>query len=328
MYVKFWETQTLLTFEESSFEMRKIIVDVDAGTDDYMALLILLNADKNKELKIEAIVCSMGNTSLENVVINVVRLLEIVGRTDIPVYKGAKYQLILPTNEIKKFHGEDGFGDLNLHDTPDISIVKDKPAAVAVHEIISNNPAEISLICVGPLTNLALAIKLYDDIADKIKDVWIMGGNHTAVGNVSCAAEYNFFVDPEAAYMVLECLKCPIMVLPWEPCLKPLISWEWRNEVLGNATPELALLAKAEESVYKGSKYKHWLPCDAFLAFCYLNPGSSIKKNTLHHATVELHGTHTRGQVVLDHLKGKKPNVSIIEEFDEELFKKEVLRLK
>ncbi|KAJ8966092.1 hypothetical protein NQ317_008767 [Molorchus minor] len=96
-------------------EIKRVIVDVDVGVDDYLALLILLHAEKAGKLKIEAIVCSMGNTTVENVLKNVVRLLEIEKRTDIPVYRGVKNQLILPKESVTKFHGQDGFGDLT-HD--------------------------------------------------------------------------------------------------------------------------------------------------------------------------------------------------------------------
>ncbi|XP_023026570.1 nucleoside hydrolase [Leptinotarsa decemlineata] len=308
--------------------MRRIIVDLDVGTDDYLALLMLLNAERNNELKIEGIVCSMGNTIVENVVNNVVRLLQIVDRTDIPVYKGPKYQFILPQTEIEGFHGKDGFGDLKLDEKLDLSIVRPEPAAVGIHEIISNNPRQISLICMAPLTNLALTIKLYDDVVEKIKDVWIMGGNCTGVGNISCAAEYNFYVDPEAAYIVLECMKCPIFILPWETCLQPRISWEWRQTELGTSTPELALLLKAEENVYPPSRFDRWFPCDAILTFCYLNPDKYITKKSMHHATIELHGSKTRGQVVLNHMNNNTPNVTIIGSFDEELFKEELLKLR
>ncbi|XP_018577544.1 uncharacterized protein LOC108915879 [Anoplophora glabripennis] len=304
---------------------KRIIIDVDAGTDDYLALLLLLYGERNGKVKIEAICCSMGNTSLENVVKNVVRLLETVGRTDIPVYKGANKQLILPKHPVDQFHGKDGFGDLHHDKDPDLSLVEQIPVSIALHHIISSNPNEIYLICVGPLTNLALALKLYDDLYSKIKEVWIMGGNVTAVGNVTSAAEYNFYIDPEAAYITLECLKCPIFILPWEPCLLPQIPFEWRYNVLSDKTPEMELLTRAEKKIY-ANNFKFWLPCDAFLVFCFLNPKKHIIKQSIHHATVELYSSYTRGQVVLDHLKNKLPNVTIVEMLDGELFKEYILK--
>lgn len=307
---------------------RRIIVDVDAGTDDFMALIYLIHADNKNKVKIEGIVCSHGNTELDHVVVNVVRLLELLHRTDIPVYRGARYQLLLTKAEPIKYHGEDGFADLKYEQDPDISIVNDKLGAVAIHDIVTLFPNNVSLICVGPLTTLALSLKLFDNLASKIKDVWLMGGNCTGVGNTTCSAEFNFYTDPEAAYIVLESLKCPIFILPWETCLVPKIPLNWRFTALGTSTPELKLLAEAEKIVYSMHDSKNWIPCDTFLAFCYMNPEKHITKFCSHHASVELHGSLTRGQVVLDHNKKNKPNVTIIEDIHTELFKQEMLSLR
>ncbi|EFA03941.1 nucleoside hydrolase [Tribolium castaneum] len=304
---------------------RKVIVDVDVGTDDFLALLILLNAEKRRQIKIEAIVCSMGNTAVENVCVNVMRLLEAVERTDIPVFKGATKQLIPPTHEIRLFHGKDGFGDLGLKGRPHMEAIKE-PAASKIAELIVGNPGEISLICVAPLTNVALALRLYDNFADSIKDLWIMGGNYTAVGNITPTAEYNFYIDPEAAFIVLDTVKKPIFILTWETCLYPKITFDWRFKVFGaKKNPAIELLNLAERSVYKEDE-KIWLPCDAFLAAAFLKP-EIITKKSAHYASVELHGSQTRGQIVLDHLKTKKENVTIIEQFDAEAFQQILMDL-
>ncbi|XP_056629569.1 nucleoside hydrolase-like [Diorhabda sublineata] len=310
-------------------DIRRIIIDVDVGTDDFLALIYLIHADNKNKVKIEGIICSHGNTELENVVVNVVRLLELLRRTDIPVYRGAKSQLLSTKVELhKKYHGEDGFADLKHEQVPDITIVDDKLGIIALHDTVSLFPNKISLICLGPLTTLALSLKLFDDLASKLKDVWIMGGNFTGVGNWTCSAEFNFYTDPEAAYIVLESLKCPIFIFPWETCLIPKIPLDWRFSTLGTSTPELKLLAKAEQIIYSMHDSEEWVPCDTFLVFCYMNPEKHINKFSLHYASVELHGTLTRGQVVLDHIKKFKPNVTIIEDIDAELFKQEMLELR
>ncbi|KAJ8920672.1 hypothetical protein NQ315_004811 [Exocentrus adspersus] len=305
---------------------KRIVIDLDAGTDDYLALLILLYEEKIGNVKIEAILCSMGNTSVQNVLKNVIRLLEFADRKDIPIYKGAKKQFIYPKESISLFHGKDGFGDLDHDKEPDLSIVRNTVSSAALYEIANKYPNEIYLICIGPLTNLALALKLYEDLDSKIREVWIMGGNATAVGNTTSSAEFNFYVDPEAAYIALECLKVPIFILPWEPCLLSNITFEWRYDVLGDKTPALNLLTRAEKKIYNNTYFKHWAPCDAFLVFCFLNPDKHITKQSDHHVTIELSGCYTRGQMVLDHLRNRCSNVTIIENFDIELFKDVVLK--
>lgn len=94
---------------------------------------------------------------------------------------------------------------------------------------------------------------------------------------------------------------------------------------MGDKTPEMNLLTRAEKKIYTNN-YQYWLPCDAFLIFCFLNPDEHVTKQSIHHATVELYSSYTRGQVVLDHLKNNSPNVTIIENFNGELFKDYVLK--
>lgn len=96
----------------------------------------------------------------------------------IPVYKGAHEQLILPDKPLQLFHGSDGFGDLEYDTEPDTSIVRKEPAAVALGNYIENNPNEITLICLGPLTNVALVLKLYPRFAENLNELYLMGGNY------------------------------------------------------------------------------------------------------------------------------------------------------
>ncbi|KAJ3650753.1 hypothetical protein Zmor_016833 [Zophobas morio] len=305
----------------------RVVVDVDVGTDDYLALLVLLHADGRGDIKIEGIVCTAGNTTIENVCVNVVRLLETVGRTDIPVWRGAGRQFIPIAEGIdSNFHGADGFGGLEYETQPDVSVIRKGPAAAAVADLVLRNPGEITLICLAPLTNLALSLRLYDDFAGAIKELWIMGGNYTARGNVTSTAEFNFYFDPEAAFIVLESITKPIFILTWETCLYPKIPMDWRFNVFGvKNNPAIQLLTKADRNIYRKSDF--WLPCDAFLAAAFVNPGKIITKTSRHNASIELHGSQTRGQVVLDHSKTKKENVTIIEQINTELFQEMLMQL-
>lgn len=147
-----------------------------------------------------------------------------------------------------------------------------------------------------------------------------MGGNHSGVGNVTSCGEFNFWSDPEAAHIVLEESKCPIYICPWEVCLEaskatPLA--EWRMEVSSNDNEVLRLMNPIGENVQiKGN----FIPCDAYLTCCFIVP-ELIQKLEHCHVTVELTGTLTRGQMVVDHKKLKTPNAFVIKEIDAELFK-------
>ncbi|XP_063989849.1 nucleoside hydrolase-like [Diachasmimorpha longicaudata] len=300
--------------------MKKVIVDCDAGYDDAVALVLLIAAHKQNQVEIKAITCVNGNVKVDHVVNNVFRTLEACNALDIPVYKGAHSALIAAETSKKaeeiRYHGRDGFGDV-FTNTADVSKLQLEHAVVAIHKLITENPNEISVVCLGPLTNIALAIKVYPEILDIIKEFYIMGGNSTAVGNASCQAEFNFFADCESVHIVLGSNIKPLWLLPWETCIKSTITHHWRDNILGKElTKVVELINKVEGGVYlKQTKKEFYRPCDAFTAAVLLNPDLVIKK-TDYHADIELRGTRTRGQVVLDHLQQNEPNVHLIEEID------------
>ncbi|CAH0558071.1 unnamed protein product [Brassicogethes aeneus] len=302
---------------------RKVVIDCDPGTDDFVALLILLHADKLKKIKIEAICCSMGNTTLDYVCKNIVRTLEMVDRTDIPVFKGSETQIIIPDKPIPVYHLEDGFGNLGHEYKPDMSIIKEKPSPIALNDILNQHPNEVSLIFLGPLTNLALALKLYPNMSDKVKDLWIMGGNGiSGKGNTTPTAEYNFFVDPESVHIVLQSLACPITILPWETLLESTVSYQWRYSTLGKKSEAFKLLNRMEKAINRPNK-ETWRCFDAVLACAFLNPDNFITRKTKYHATIDLH--ENRGQVILN--QEKTHNVMIIEAFNTEKFKEILLKI-
>lgn len=156
-----------------------------------------------------------------------------------------------------------------------------------------------------------------------------MGGNYKGYGNVTRCAEFNFWLDPEAAHIVLAESTCPVYIFPWEPCLeasKATPSKEWRMKVLsGNGNILTNLMDEVEKNV---QVYGNFILCDAYLTSCFLVP-KLIKKIEKFYVTVELGGNHTRGQLVIDRLKIQKstPNAFIIQEIDAEMFKKFLLWL-
>lgn len=328
MYLRLGYLKDVINRTEMTVGTKRVIVDFDVGTDDAFALFALLYAEKIGQVKIEAIICTNGNASLDNVCKNVVRLLEIFNRTDIPVFKGAREPIIPPEGELRQYHGKDGFGDIGHDKHPDLSIIRKEPAAVAIRNLVVNNPQEITLVCLGPLTNIALAMKLYEDFIPNIKEIFLMGGNHAATGNVisTATAEFNFYVDPESAHAVLNGAQCPITIVTCETCEQTNITFDWRFKVLGLVpNPFIELMNKVESMLHSDKTPDMvWCPYDLFLIIAMLYPDFAIIKARQFNASVELHGTRTRGQVVIDHLKEKPPNVVIIQEINCE-FAKEIL---
>lgn len=203
---------------------RYVIVDVDVGCDDAWALFILLKAMDYDLCNVLAITCVNGNTSVDNVAKNVLRVLQTVEKEkDIPVYKGSAKELI-STKVLDMFHGHDGLSDLEWDKEPDVSLIKEEHAVNKMYELVRQRPKEVSIICLGPLTNLAIALRMYPEMAEDVKEVFMMGGNNLGIGNTTKAAEFNFYLDTESVSIVLDTLKRPITILPWEACLDRSIS--------------------------------------------------------------------------------------------------------
>ncbi len=176
-----------------------ILIDTDPGIDDAMALLFAL---KSPELKVFALTTVYGNHFVEITTRNALRLLELAGRDDIPVARGASAPLVREYTEPPTFvHGADGLGDAGLTAEPDSEAAHTRAAQFIVEAVLSH-PGEITLAPIGPLTNIAMALKLEPRIVKATKRVVLMGGAAFAPGNVSPVAEANVHNDPEAAAAV------------------------------------------------------------------------------------------------------------------------------
>ncbi|MCS6836971.1 MAG: nucleoside hydrolase [Anaerolineae bacterium] len=177
---------------------RKIIIDTDPGVDDSMAIFFALNSP---ELEVIGLTTIYGNVHTSLATTNALRLLEIAARTDIPVAQGANDPLAIPYGGPVPFvHGADGQGDANL--PPPSTCAVDQSAAVFIIEQIMRQPGEVTLVPIGPLTNIALALRLEPRIAQRVREVVLMGGNALGPGNATPAAEANIHNDPEAADVV------------------------------------------------------------------------------------------------------------------------------
>lgn len=176
----------------------KIIIDTDPGIDDAMAILM---AFQTPHLEILGLTTVFGNVITQDATRNALLLCEIAGHPDVPVAEGSHEPLKGGSPRIADFvHGLDGLGNINL--PPPKSKKIDKSAAEFLVDNVSKYPGEVSILALGPLTNLALAVKRDSSFAHKVKRVVILGGAFFALGNVNPAAEANIFGDPEAADIV------------------------------------------------------------------------------------------------------------------------------
>lgn len=177
----------------------KIIIDTDPGVDDGMAIQLALNSP---EFEILGLTTVFGNASIEVTTTNALRLLDIANKREIPVHRGASKPLLRSfKGGVPQVHGKDGQGNTYRSQSqlkPNSLIAQDFMA-----EQIKKFPHEITIVAIGPLTNLALLIKENKEIEGLVKEVVIMGGNAFCAGNATPAAEANVLSDPEAADLVL-----------------------------------------------------------------------------------------------------------------------------
>jgi inosine-uridine nucleoside N-ribohydrolase len=180
---------------------RKIIIDTDPGVDDALAFFL---AVASPQLEIVGITTTFGNLRTPEATRNALRLLEILGRTDIPVCQGSQLPLYLNFDTVKLgyfVYGDDGLGNTN-QPAPKHQASSLHAAEFIVQQVLAN-PHQITLVAIAPLTNLATALALEPRIASLVKEVVIMGGSINAGGNVTPAAEANIINDPHAADRVL-----------------------------------------------------------------------------------------------------------------------------
>src|SRR3990170_1104714 len=167
---------------------KRVIIDTDPGVDDALALILAL---RSPELEVELITTVAGNVPLEQATTNLLRLLGLLARYDIPVARGSNRPLKFPLADSEGVHGKDGLGDIDPTKYPPAEGVKlgRQAAAEAILNIIRANPGEITIITLGPLTNLALALLIDSQAAGKIKEIIAMLGAVSVPGNVTPAAE-------------------------------------------------------------------------------------------------------------------------------------------
>lgn len=177
--------------------MKRVIIDTDPGDDDAAAILFCLGSGV---VQVEALTITDGNVEMEKCARNALMILEAAGRSDIPVYRGASKPLVRPSRHAKWIHGEDGLGDTNL--PPPQSQVAEGYAALEIVRRVMESPEEITLLGLGGLTNLALAISVEPRIKERVKEIIVMGGAVRTGGNVTPVASFNIVIDPEAAYIV------------------------------------------------------------------------------------------------------------------------------
>jgi purine nucleosidase len=187
---------------------RKLLIDTDTASDDAVALLMAL---RSPQVDVLAITVVAGNVDVEQGTRNALYTAKLCG-SDVPVYTGAAAPLSRPLEDASWFHGRDGLGDHGYR--PSHRVAEQEFAVDAIIRVVHENPG-VEILTLGPLTNLALALREDPGLAANVSRCVVMGGAPCCEGNVTPAAEYNLWVDPEAARIVLRS-QLPIELVGWQ----------------------------------------------------------------------------------------------------------------
>jgi pyrimidine-specific ribonucleoside hydrolase len=176
-----------------------LVIDTDPGIDDALAILLAL---ASPEVDLRLVTTVHGNVDLVQTTENALRVLHLAGRSDIPVAEGAATSLVHPQPErAGHVHGKAGLGGVQLPPSP--APVDPRPAVVALAELLMSSPDPVTVAAIGPWTNIALLLRVFPEAAARIGRLVLMGGSAWRGGNVTAAAEFNVWADPEAAQAVL-----------------------------------------------------------------------------------------------------------------------------
>lgn len=293
---------------------RPVIIDTDPGIDDAVALAIALFSD---ELDVKLITTVAGNVSLNNVTYNTLRLLSYFKKS-VPVASGASKPLLEPFVDASNVHGKTGLEGFDF-DEPNRNLLLKENAVEAMYRVLSDNKEKITLVPIGPLTNIALLFEIHPDSKEKVEQIVLMGGA-MGRGNRGVYSEFNIATDPEAAKIVLES-RLPIAMAPMDLGPKAILLPEdsKKFENLNKTGQMLFSLFKTHRK--RGMKEGLRMYDSCAIAYL-LKPDLFNSVDTF--VDIELNGTYTRGATLVDlngYLGEHDPNVTVLTDTNREDFK-------
>lgn len=210
-------------------DKRKIIIDTDPGQDDAVAILLALGSPE--EIEVLGITAVAGNVPLSLTESNARRVCELAGRPDVKVFAGCDRPMGRPLVTAEHVHGETGLNGPVLPD-PTMPLQDQHGVDFIIDTLRAEAPGTVTLCPLGPLTNIATAFEKAPDIVEKVQEIVLMGGAYFEVGNITPAAEFNIYVDPQAADIVFKS-GVPIVVMPLDVTHKALVT-PARNDAFRN----------------------------------------------------------------------------------------------
>lgn len=296
----------------------RVIIDTDPGIDDALAILLLA---ASPEISIEAITVTHGNTNVDKCARNALQIAELAGLIHIPIAKGANAPLVKSLTIAEETHGDGGLGYAVLPE-PELKL-RSEHAVHLMISLIHQFPQEIIILAIGPMTNLALAIRLDPSIVGLIKRVVSMGGAINYAGNMTPSAEYNVFCDPHA-YDIVVRSGVDLTIVPLDVTYKCLFQQKHLDR-LSEIKPEIRKFISDSTRFYIEfhNEYQGIEGCainDPLAAAILMKP--ELVKFHDYYLTVELGGWHTTSKTSVDFFNstGKPPNTKVAMEVDVEGF--------
>ena len=309
--------------------MNRVIIDTDPGIDDAAAILMAL---ASPEIEVVALTTIFGNASVEGCTANARRVLAAAGRSDIPVFMGVGKPLLRPPNEgwASHIHGGDGLGGaaeewsasspVGAPSTAGSAPAEPPPQASATHaalamiEVVMASPGGLTILALGRLTNVALALSLEPRMAKAVREIVVMGGAVTVPGNVSGVATANLYEDPEAASVVYRS-GAPIVQVGLDVCNRVTVSPAQLDAIAAAGSPATQLLSTATGHLR-----------EAYIRTGRIGPDDGVRYNDMPaigyaidpglftarpaYIEIETHSELTRGQTVAD-WNAANPNARI-----------------
>lgn len=303
--------------------MNPLIIDTDPGVDDARAIMLAV-AHPNTQLR--AITTVSGNVGVAQTTANACVLLDTLGISadETPIYRGASTGILDVKYDGAYFHGRDGFGNNNF--PPSTRRVESEHAVNALVRLGHENPGELTLVGIGPLTNIALATRLDPELPRKFKRLVVMGGTIRGTGNNhhNPSAEFNAYMDPEAVAIVLENWR-DVWLVSWETTIEHPIHSERLEQLMNTDSPRGKFWAQlTRESLefvtQRLGRRMMFFPDEIALAVA-AEP-EIVTRSELRYMFAELNGSNTRGQTTVDWFNntGKEPNVHVVLEINRERF--------
>lgn len=298
-----------------------LIIDTDTASDDAVALLLAAAGDLGD---VRAVTTVAGNVALPVGTRNALISLDMAGRDDVPVYPGCDRPVLRTPSSAQHVHGQDGMGDIGLPDPP-----RSAEPAHAVEVLLSQprqHPGELTLVTLGPLTNLAAALLRDRNLLSRYRHVYCMAGAADTRGNISATAEFNVWADPEAAAIVLQAAKPETVTwVGWDVSRQDAVmTGDEQAQMAGLGTPLATFAHRINRTVAEWTREVtglagYDLPDPVTMAVA-LRPDLILEQEQVP-VDIAL-DVQARGQMLIDHRRSAPaPNLTVVRRVDEAGFK-------